>query len=98
LGLAFGAAMTVAAFVGLLGTWGYRHINAGPPGGRPTLASFAAASRIALQNTSFRRVWLSFSLFFVAVVLNGSMSIHFLTWYVRISDSLVLSRLQGLFT
>ncbi len=97
LGLAFGAAMTVAAFAGLLGTWAYRFINPRPPAGRPTLASFAAASRLALQNASFRKVWLSFSLFFVAIVLNGSISIHFLTWYVRISDSMVISRLQGLF-
>ena len=97
MGLAFGVAMTVAAFVGILGTWAYRFINAPPPSGRPTLASFAASARLALRNSSFRRVWLSFSLFFVAVVLNGSMSIHFLTWYVRITDSTVLSRLQALF-
>ncbi len=97
LGLAFGAAMTAAALVGILGTWAYRFLNVRPPGGRPTLASFASASRLALRNASFRKVWLSFSLFFVAVVLNGSMSIHFLTWYVRISDSTVLSRLQALF-
>jgi Na+/melibiose symporter-like transporter len=97
MGLAFAAAMTVAALVGCLGTWGHRFLNAPAAGGRPTLSSFAAASRLALQNASFRKVWLSFSLFFVAVVLNNTMSIHFLTWYVRISDSTVLSRLQGLF-
>ena len=97
MGLAFGAAMTAAALIGLLGTWAYRFVNARSASGRPTLASFADASRLALQNASFRRVWVSFSLFFAAVVLNGSMSIHFLTWYVRISDSTVLSRLQALF-
>jgi Na+/melibiose symporter-like transporter len=97
LGLAFGVAMTVAALAGILGTWAYRFVHAPAASVRPTLASFASASRLALQNGSFRKVWLSFSLFFVAVVLNGSMSIHFLTWYVRISDSTVLSRLQALF-
>jgi len=97
LGIAFGAAMSVAALVGILGTWAHRFVNARQASGRPTLASFAAGSRLALENASFRRIWLSFSLFFVAVVLNGTMSIHFLTWYVRISDSTVLSRLQALF-
>jgi len=97
MGLAFGAAMTLAALIGCLGTWAHRFGSGSPPSERPSFQKFTAASRLALQNASFRKVWLSFSLFFVAVVLNGSISIHFLTWYVRIGDSTVLSRLQALF-
>jgi GPH family glycoside/pentoside/hexuronide:cation symporter len=97
MGLAFAVAMTLAAFVGCFGTWAYRFLNRRPAGPRPTFGGFTSGSRLAFGNADFRRVWLSFSLFFVAVVLNGAVSVHFLTWTVRISDSTALGRLQGLF-
>jgi Na+/melibiose symporter-like transporter len=95
MGLAFGIAMTAAAAAALGGTWAHR--STGGSRERKSLGSFFASFRIALENDSFRRVWLSFSLFFVAVVLNSVVSVHFLTWYVELNDASVLSRLQALF-
>jgi Na+/melibiose symporter-like transporter len=94
MGVAFGVAMTVAAAAALGGTWAHRSTG---DSGAQRLSSFRASFRVALENLSFRRVWLSFSLFFVAMVLNGVVSVHFLTWYVELTDSSVLSRLQALF-
>jgi GPH family glycoside/pentoside/hexuronide:cation symporter len=95
MGLAFGVAMTAAAAAALCGTWTHR--SSGAADERGSLGSFLASFRFALENTSFRRVWLSFSLFFVAVVLNGVVTVHFLTWYVKLTEASILSRLQVVF-
>jgi glycoside/pentoside/hexuronide:cation symporter, GPH family len=98
MGLVFAIVMTVAAVVTLVGTRSRRL----PEGARrnarrPSFSQFVGGLRTALENPCFRKLWFSFSLFFVAVVLNGTVSVHFFTWYAKISDSLILSRLQGAF-
>ena len=97
MGLAFAIVITLSAVVTILGTRSRRLDGARPGARRPSFSHFAGGLRTALENPSFRKTWLSFSLFFVAMVLNGSVSVHFLTWYVEISDSVVLSQLQGAF-
>ena len=58
---------------------------------------FFEGFRSAWHNPDFRRVWASFSLFFLAVVLNAVLAVHFYTWYVRIADSGAVARLQTAF-
>jgi GPH family glycoside/pentoside/hexuronide:cation symporter len=95
MGVAFGVVMTLTAAAALVGTWAHR--ATADAGEQKRLSSFFASFRVALENASFRRVWISFSLFFVAMVLNGVVSVHFLTWYVKLTEASVLSRLQALF-
>lgn len=93
MGLAFGALMTVAGLIGTLGTLGYRtsggNHSAGP--------RFFSGFRISMQNRHFRSIWFSTTVFFLAVVLNFSMAIHYFTWYAHISRSEILSLIQTCF-
>jgi len=97
MGIAFGVAMTIAALVTFAGTLSRASGRDFPSPPRPSFRSFLEGFRLALQNRPFRKIWISFSLFFVAVVLNASVSVHFFTWYVKIADSGVLGRLQAAF-
>lgn len=97
MGMAFALVMTATAAVAILGTTTRRNRVASEHGPRPGFRAFLSGFRLALGNRAFRKVWLSFSLFFVAIVLNATVSVHFFTWYVEITDSVVLSRLQALF-
>ena len=94
MGLAFGALMTVTGLIGTLGTLGHRTSGAGntPPG-----RSFFSGFRISMQNRHFRSIWFSTTIFFLAVVLNFSMAIHYFTWYAQISRSEILSLIQTCF-
>jgi Na+/melibiose symporter-like transporter len=92
MGLFFGLAMTVAGLWSVAGTFGRRHGAARGPGSRDR--HFAAEFRSAWRTPAFRRVWLAFTLFFFGVVVNAALAIHYFTWYVRIDDSAVLSRVQ----
>jgi GPH family glycoside/pentoside/hexuronide:cation symporter len=93
IGQVFGLAIAVSALVTVAGTWSRRH-----HGGRTGVASsrpqFLEAFRSAWSNQPFRRVWLGFTLFFVAVVLNAALAIHYFTWYADIRDTTVIGRLQ----
>jgi GPH family glycoside/pentoside/hexuronide:cation symporter len=94
MGLVFGVLMTVAALVCIGGTWSHRH-HTPPPGlGVSGRAGFVCSFASAWQNRPFRRVGLGFTLFFLAVVLNASLAIHYFTWYVQIPASDALSRIQ----
>ena len=94
MGLAFGAVMTIAGLIGTLGTLRYRTSGAGMDSAGP---SFFSGFRIAMQNRDFRSIWFSTTVFFLAVVLNFSMAIHYFTWYARISRSEILSLIQTCF-
>ena len=92
LGLAAGAFMTVSGLIATAGTWGWcRQFG---PAGAAVGRSYAGDLRTAFSSHAFRRVWASLTLFFLAVVVNAVVAIHFFTWYVRIEDSTVLSRIQ----
>jgi Na+/melibiose symporter-like transporter len=90
MGLAFGLAMTVGGLLCALGTFGRRPGAGRASGGEA--GHFLLGFASALRNHAFRRVWLAFTLFFFGVVINAVLAIHYLTWYVRITDSNVLSR------
>jgi GPH family glycoside/pentoside/hexuronide:cation symporter len=94
MGLAFGALMTAAGLIGTLGTWGYRTSGAGKDSAG---LRFFSGFRIAMQNRHFRSIWFSTTIFFLAVVLNFSMAIHYFTWYAQISRSEILSLIQTCF-
>lgn len=94
MGLAFGAVMTIAGLIGTLGTLRYRTSGGGKDAGGP---HFFAGFRLAMQNSSFRNIWASTTVFFLAVVLNFSMAIHYFTWYAKISRSEILSLIQTCF-
>jgi glycoside/pentoside/hexuronide:cation symporter, GPH family len=86
LGLAFGALMTAAGLVGFFGTLKFRSWGAGQgsPGPR-----FFSGFLISMRNRSLRSIWISATVFFLAMVLNFSLSIHYFTWYARISDKAI---------
>jgi GPH family glycoside/pentoside/hexuronide:cation symporter len=92
MGAWFGAVLTVA---GLLAAWGTRGFvsTAAPQIGR-SIHEFFGGFRIAFSNSSFRTLWLSSTIFFNAVVVNATLAVHFLTWYVLISDAKAISGIQ----
>jgi Na+/melibiose symporter-like transporter len=94
LGMAFGALMTVSGLVCFFGTLRYRTSGAGKSAEAP---SFFSAFRISMQNPDFRKIWASSTIFFLAVVLNASMAIHYFTWYARIKGSGTMSAIQTSF-
>ncbi|HLY17712.1 MAG TPA: MFS transporter [Bryobacteraceae bacterium] len=93
MGLAFGAVMTIAGLIGTLGTWGHRTSGSRDSG----RVHFFTGFGIAMRNRAFRSIWLSTTIFFLAVVLNFSMAIHYFTWYAHISRSEILSLIQTSF-
>jgi glycoside/pentoside/hexuronide:cation symporter, GPH family len=94
MGMAFGALMTAAGLIGTLGTLRYRTSGSGNDS---AALNFFSGFRIAMQNRDFRGIWFSTTIFFLAVVLNFSMAIHYFTWYARISRSEILSLIQTCF-
>jgi glycoside/pentoside/hexuronide:cation symporter, GPH family len=97
MGLGFGAVMTLFALLATWGTFPWRFVNADAPRPRREEVAFLSNSLAALRNPSFRVLFISFSLFFLGVVLNNVLGIHFFTHYVRITDSQTLSAFQVAF-
>ena len=99
MGLVFGVVMTAAGLITVMGT--LRHRSAPPSRTQESsitgLKSFLEGFLTALHNQAFRKVWLSFSLFFLAVVMSSVVAIHYFTWYVKITDSTVIGRIQTCF-
>ena len=91
LGLAFGVLMTVAGLIGTFGTLSHRTSGGDKNSAGP---HFFSGFRIAMQNGAFRGIWFSTTVFFLAVVMNFSMAIHYFTWYAHISRSEILSFIQ----
>lgn len=94
MGLAFGALMTVSGLIGTFGTLRQRTSSSGTESSAP---HFFSSFKISLQNPSFRSIWFSTTIFFLAVVLNFSMAIHYFTWYAQVSRSEILSLIQTCF-
>jgi Na+/melibiose symporter-like transporter len=94
MGLAFGALMTISGLIGTLSTLRYRTIGGGKNSAGP---HFFSGFWISMQNRHFRTIWLATTVFFLAVVLNFSMAIHYFTWYAHISRSEILSFIQTCF-
>src|SRR5262249_19267389 len=96
MGLAFGAVMSLVSLVATLGTWSWRNASAaGEPDEAPS--RFFAGFVRSLANRSFRALFTSSSLFFLGISMNAALSIHFLTYYARVTDSRALSTFQAAF-
>ena len=94
MGLVFGVAMTAIALVTTLGTLGSGSpVDAGLSE-RPTRLGFIRDFVSTLHNPSFGLLLASSFFFFLAVAMNGSLSLHFLTYYAEIGDSWALSGFQ----
>ncbi|MCB0077588.1 MAG: MFS transporter [Anaerolineales bacterium] len=97
MGLLFGLLMTVLALTATAGTWHRRHLRADRiPQERPA-DDFLPGFIAALRFDSFRHLFLSFALFYLGVVVNSTLLIHYLTYYVEIRSSTALAQLQATF-
>ena len=93
LGLTFGLAMTVSGLLAFWGTLSHRDRGQSPPVIPPRRAFFSGFL-LAMRNPAFRSVWLSFTTFFLAVVLNAALAVHYFTWFVQIHNNRYLSVIQ----
>jgi GPH family glycoside/pentoside/hexuronide:cation symporter len=94
LGLVFGAAMTATGLIAVWGTWPYRS------SGQSAVSAphrFWPGFKTSMANAAFRSVWLSFTLFLLAVVLNATVAMHYFTWYAGIHEGRTLSAIQVCF-
>jgi GPH family glycoside/pentoside/hexuronide:cation symporter len=96
LGIAFGAVITAAGILGTMATVRYRTLGDGGARAFSPRDFFHGAGR-SLRNRSFRQIWWSFVLFFLAVVFNASVAVNYFTWYARIGESRYLSAIQAAF-
>lgn len=91
MGVGLGSVMTLAALIAVLGTLGLRgrdrdrgtSVNAGTS----ARVAFGPGLIVALQQPAFRSLVLSSSLFFLAIIISASTSMHYLTWYAGIGDT-----------
>jgi GPH family glycoside/pentoside/hexuronide:cation symporter len=94
LGLAFGALMSLTGLIAFFGTLDYRTLGTGKNSAAPP---FFSAFRISMRNVAFRSIWISTTVFFLAMVLNFSVAIQYFTWYARISGGGSLGLIQTCF-
>ena len=95
MGLAFGAVLTATGLIAFFGTSGHRD-----PGGRQGtlhMLGFFRGFHLTLANRAFRSIWLSFTLFLMAVIINAGLAVHFFTWVAQVHDAGVLSIVQVAF-
>jgi GPH family glycoside/pentoside/hexuronide:cation symporter len=98
MGLALGLAMVVVALVATLSTLRWRQATPRAAKGRALHPlAFVRGFVTALGSRSFRALLVSTSLVFLGTVVNSALAIHFLTYYVQISDSRAISGVQGVF-
>jgi glycoside/pentoside/hexuronide:cation symporter, GPH family len=95
MGVAFGALLSIAGLIAFWSTSGHRDSTIPDLGARAR--GFLSGFRITMRNRDFRAVWLSFTLFYTAVVLNASLAVHFLTWCAGITDSAMFSVVETAF-
>ena len=99
MGLVYGVMMSVVGLASTVGTLSCRQFNPERPSDRrmPSLGHIFENSCLALKNPSFRMLFFSYSFFFLGTVINGTLAIHFLTYYAEIVDSKALSTFQFVF-
>lgn len=96
MGLLTGFAMTLVGLTSTFGTLSYRQhpaIQDVLPV-RNAVRDFFFNTLAAFRNPSFRSIFTSYSIFFLGTVINASLAIHFLTYYVNITASAALSVFQ----
>lgn len=96
MGLTFGMTMTVAGLIATIGTLSRRpHLSVpGLPGSPARPRGFSVAMLQCLRNPSFVVLFASFSLFFLGVVINSSLSLYYLTYYAKVTASRAVSGFQ----
>jgi GPH family glycoside/pentoside/hexuronide:cation symporter len=95
MGLAFGVVMTLVSLLATFGTWSRRGASGeGADAPAPAPRRFFAGFVRSLGNASFRALFFSSSLFHLGVSMNAALSIHFLTYYARVTDSAALGSFQ----
>lgn len=96
MGLVFGLVIALTGIVSVVGT--RRRSGARAPEARHADATNSFAAFIdVLRNPSFRLILGSFFLFFLGVVFNSALAIHYLTYYAGIGSSAALSSCQFAF-
>jgi GPH family glycoside/pentoside/hexuronide:cation symporter len=93
MGLLFGSLMSLSAVLCTFGTLRHRTLGKSDRDSRPA-ARFFTGFALSMRNADFRSVWFYFVVFFLAVVLNASLSIQYFTWYARIHKGPALSAIQ----
>jgi len=96
MGFWFGLAMVAVAIVAIAGTWRWRR-HLAPlhrDGADRSRYVFLREAGKALGNPVFLLLFLSSALFFLGTVVNANLSLYFLTYYLHITASAVLSALQ----
>ena len=93
-GLTFGLAMTAVGLIATLGTLPWRPYLVERSTVNDQRSTFLASFVQSLHNPSFRAFFASYSLFFLGVVINSSLSIHYFTYYARVASSIDLSTFQ----
>jgi GPH family glycoside/pentoside/hexuronide:cation symporter len=93
MGFAAGMVMTIAGLISTIGTLSYRRFaDIGASSfAQKTFRIFFSNSLDAFKNRSFQIIFLSYAIFFFAIVINFTLATHFLTYYVKITDSKALS-------
>jgi GPH family glycoside/pentoside/hexuronide:cation symporter len=96
MGLTFGLVMSLVGLVATAGTLPWRSYlpNSRNDDTTDTPWGFLASFTQSMRNPSFRVIFLSVSFFFLGVVINTTLSIHYLTYYVKITASAALSGFQ----
>jgi GPH family glycoside/pentoside/hexuronide:cation symporter len=94
MGLVFGIVISATGIVSVLGT-GREAAAARELVPQREESSYSPAYLLAsLRNPSFRLIIASFFLFFMGVVFNSALAIHYLTYYTGIGSSAALSSFQ----
>lgn len=94
MGFAFGLVMTAVSLVAIIGTLPRRPSLVHHSTFNVKRLTFLASLVQSLRNPSFLALFASSSLFFLGVVINQVLSIHYLTYYVKITASTALSSFQ----
>jgi len=107
MGLAFGLVMSVTGLIAVLGTLSFRSQGTRKSGNQDTdslitdpsltlRTSFLFTDSLitSLRNLSFRALFTSYSLFFLGIVINNSLTIHYLTYYAQVTASAALGTFQ----
>lgn len=95
MGVAFGALLTITGLIAFFGTSGHR--DPGGHNGTRHMLGFFRGFHLALANRAFRSIWLSFTFFLMAVILNAGLAIYFFTWCAQVHDAGILSIVEGAF-
>lgn len=93
MGFGLGLTMAAAALIATAATLPWRSAGAGRRGETVTFG-FRHGFTVALRNEPFRALLLSFSLVFLATVINATLAVYFMTYYAGIVDSSALSAQQ----